>query len=89
MAKKTFKQESSAPAMSYISQPQDQPQQETKSKRIQVLIRPSVWERLQKIAYMERHSFNDLLNEICERYAEQEAEKVTRYDEAFGEELHK
>lgn len=62
------------------------PMQETKSKRIQVLIRPSVWERLQKIAYMERHSFNDLLNEICERYAEQEAEQVTRYDEIYGEE---
>lgn len=88
MAKKTFKQEKTPAAMAFISPVQEQ-QPETKSKRVQLLLKPSVWEDLQKIAHMERRSLNDLINRIGEQYAEREAKKVEQYNEIYGKELHK
>ncbi len=43
---------------------------ETKSKRMQILIKPSLYEKLRRIAEAEGISINSLINEIIEGYQE-------------------
>ena len=57
--------------------------EEIKSKRLNLLIYPSLLADLKKIAHMERRSVNDLINDVLSRYAEQEAEKIETYDKVF------
>jgi hypothetical protein len=58
---------------------------ETKSKRLNLLLQPSVFEDVTKIAHMKRTSANDLINAILKDYAEREAETIMKYDEVFGD----
>lgn len=89
MAKKTFKtatQEQQAnPALSYISEGKPEQEQELKSKRLNLLIRPSVYADIEKIAAMKRVSTNDLINTILDEYREREAAAVEKYNATFGE----
>ena len=89
MAKKTFKtatQEQRAnPALSYISEGKPEPEQELKSKRLNLLIRPSVYADIEKIAAMKRVSTNDLINTVLDDYREREAVAIEKYNAAFGE----
>lgn len=61
------------------------PEQQTKSKRLNLLLRPALLEDLKKIAAMERTSVNDLINTVLGEYAEQEAEQIEKYNSVFGE----
>lgn len=81
MPKKTFK-ENINPALNFISsesiaraeEPQKAPEGykpnplyiETKSKRLQLLIQPSLHEKLKKRASQESTSVNDLINTILQ-----------------------
>ena len=80
--KKSFKSDLN-PAMQFISVPQetsDKPQKitesqkakpiypETRSKRLQLLLTPSLHDNLKKIAQSENRSLNDLINSILESY---------------------
>lgn len=60
-------------------------EQQTKSKRLNLLLRPALLEDLKKIAAMERTSVNDLINTVLGEYAEQEAEQIEKYNSVFGE----
>ena len=95
MAKKSFKTAAvkDNPAVSYISAPEVQPEirytaeaaAETKSKRVNLLLRPSVYRQIEKLAAMQRTSPNDLINTILASYAEQERDTIEKYNEIFGE----
>lgn len=48
---------------------------ETKSKRVQVLMQPSLHARLKKLAYDKGLSFNELLHSTLEAYADEEEKR--------------
>lgn len=94
MAKKSFKTPAAVKdnaALSYISSPEVLPEirstveVETKSKRLNLLVRPSVYRQIEKLAAMQRTSPNDLINTVLAAYAEQERETIEKYNQIFGE----
>lgn len=60
------------------------PQEETKSKRLNLLLQPSVLDGLAKIARMKQTSVNDMINTILREYRDQQASLIVRYQEVFG-----
>lgn len=56
---------------------------ERKSKRLNLLIRPSLLADLHKVATMKQTSVNDLICIIIDEYNQKEAEAITRYNEVF------
>jgi predicted HicB family RNase H-like nuclease len=85
--KKSFKAGMQAQAaVSYITEAEDQaqPVEELKSKRVNLLLKPSIHERCNKIAYMSKVSFNDLVNKALEEYAQAHGDLVTKYDDTFS-----
>lgn len=78
MAKKSFKDSIGNPAMQFISTPVAEAPEapegykvnplyvETKSKRVQLLVKPSTVEKLRARATAEGRSLNDLINSILE-----------------------
>ena len=67
MPKKTFTNQIN-PAMQFISQTQEAERNmpETKSRRLQLLIRPSLHAKLRARAAKEGKSVNELINELLE-----------------------
>ena len=59
--------------------------QERKSKRLNLLLQPSIFEDLSKIAYIKKTSVNDLINSILKGFAETETASVDKYNEIFPE----
>ncbi len=59
--------------------------EETKTKRLNLLMLPSVCEDIGKLATMERVSTNELINSILKDYIEQNQEKLKKYEEVFGD----
>ena len=89
MSKKSFKGEN--PAMAFITQPTQQTQgtqytdiEETRSKRINMLLTPSLHENLTKIARVEGRSLNDLINVVLKVYEEENEQSIQRYAEIWG-----
>lgn len=87
---KSFKAEMSAqnvsPAATYISAPPAAAaEQEYKTKRFNLLIKPSTHSAIEKIAAMRRLSVNDLINKVLEAYAQDNAELIRKYDDTFKE----
>ena len=62
---------------------QTQSTQERKTKRLNLLIQPSILEDLGKIAYMKKTSTNDLINLIIRDYTAAESALITKYNEIF------
>ena len=58
---------------------------ETKSKRLNLLLFPSVAEAIEKIATMRRTSPNNLINEILREYIGEHNSEIERYNSAFRE----
>ena len=56
-------------------------QDETKSKRFSVLIRPSTAEALAKIAFAKKTSVNDIINTLAEDYVITNTAALQKYDE--------
>lgn len=94
MAKKSFKDTN--PALQFISlagseAPAAAParpaadQGEHKSKRLNLLLQPSVLAELTKIARMRQTSVNDLINCVLRDFRDQNADEIRRYDRVFGE----
>ena len=90
MAKKTFKGTAehikAAPALSFISEigaPIADDGREIKSKRINLLIKPTLYKNIEKVATMERISTNELINRVLEQYAREQADVIAKYDETF------
>ena len=57
--------------------------EETKSKRLNLLVYPSLLEDLKKIATMNRISVNELINEVLSEFAEKESRTISRYEKYF------
>ena len=96
MAKKTFKSEMQAgspAAASYISgakaegadrEGKPQPEGvELKSKRLNLLLKPSIFTGLDKIRTMQRVSFNEAVNQALSEYVAAHADLIARYDDTF------
>ena len=62
-------------------QTQDKP--ERKSKRLNLLLRPSLLADLYKVATMKQTSINDLICMIIDEYNQKEAATIAKYDEVF------
>ena len=58
--------------------------QERKTKRLNLLLQPSVLDNLSKIAHMKQTSVNDLINSVLKNYAETEKDSVIMYDKIFN-----
>ena len=92
MAKKSFKADmetqATGAAMAFISRPQDEQEKpiERKTKRLNLLIKPSVYNDLRKIAHMNRTSVNSLIDIIIEDYTEKNRDTIERYGAIYGEE---
>jgi len=56
---------------------------ERKTKRLNLLLQPSVLNNLSKIAHMKQTSVNDLINCVLKDYAEKEKHSVTAYNKIF------
>ena len=87
--KKSFKskmieQQVNAAAVSYITGAQEQEVKEIKSKRLNVLLKPSIYERIDKIATMKRISVNELLNIVLDDYANTNQDLINKFNETFG-----
>lgn len=95
-SKKTFKSEMQAgspAAASYISgakaegadrEGKPQPEGvELKSKRLNLLLKPSIFTGIDKIRTMQRVSFNETVNQALSEYVAAHADLIARYDETF------
>ncbi len=95
-SKKNFKADN--PAMQYITQPTEPTQQtdktqeqqdyearERKTKRLNLVMKPTLLVDINKIATMKQTSVNDLINTILDNYIEQEAATIERYNKVFIE----
>lgn len=58
---------------------------ETKSKRLNLLVRPGVLKEFAKIAHMQHTSVNDLLNRLMAEHNEKEASAIRQYDRLIKE----
>lgn len=59
---------------------------ETKTQRMNLLLKPSVCEDIQKVAYMKRNSVNGLISDILTEYIEENSDLLEKYKEIFGDE---
>lgn len=50
-------------------------------KRISLSIMPSLYEDVQKIAYIQRKSISDLVGELMEQYREEHEKELAGYEE--------
>ena len=95
-SKKTFKSEMQAgspAAASYISgakaegaNREGKPQPdgvELKSKRLNLLLKPSIFTGLDKIRTMQRVSFNEAVNKALSEYVEAHADLIAKFDATF------
>lgn len=91
-SKKTFKSEMQAgspAAASYISSDRE-PQAdgnseavELKSKRLNLLLKPSIFTGIDKIRTMRRVSFNEAVNQALSEYVEAHKDLIDKYDATF------
>ena len=56
---------------------------ETKSKRLNLLVRPGVLKEFAKIAYMQQTSVNELINRLISEYNAKESATIRQYDRLF------
>ena len=60
-----------------------QVEHELKTKRLNLLIKPSLFEKLTKIAHMEQTSVNELINSVLSDYTTSKKKTIERYAEVF------
>ncbi|MGF3115311.1 hypothetical protein ACQV2W_03625 [Facklamia sp. P12934] len=57
--------------------------EETKSKRTNLLLYPSIFEDLRKIAYIQQTSINDIMNDLGREFTLKHQEDIIKYDKFF------
>lgn len=62
----------------------NKPKRETKSKRLNLVIRPSLYQSIEKIAYMKQNSPNDQISKCLEEYVEKNKDLIEKYDDIFS-----
>ena len=60
---------------------------ETKSKRLNLLLYPSLLNDLKKIAVMKRTSVNDLINDVLTQYTGKNINMINEYNSVFKEQF--
>lgn len=98
MAKNKFDQESAFKSIIGISQPVEATQKQNHKgrpksgreikKRISVVVFPSVYDQIKKIAYIERKSVSDLIGELLSGYVSKNTEKLKEYDKIKLQQNH-
>lgn len=58
--------------------------EERKTKRLNLLLQPSIMDDLKKIAAMKQTSVNDLINSVLKDYNLAEKSMIEKYDRVFG-----
>ena len=58
---------------------------EAKSKRLNLLLQPSLLEDLSKIATMKKDSVNNLINTVMSEYRDKHKDIIKKHDSIFGE----
>ena len=58
---------------------------EKKTARINVLLKESVKEDANKVAYMQRDTLNSVINKLLEQYVADHQDDLKKYDEVFGD----
>lgn len=58
---------------------------EIKSKRLNLLLYPSLLNDLKKIAAMKRTSVNDLINDVLTQYTDKNINMINEYNSVFKE----
>lgn len=86
MSKKSFKDN---PAMAFITHTTDYThdtnRKETKSKRLNLLLTPSLHSNLLKIARVEGISLNELINIVLKKHEQQNQEAINKFTDIWGE----
>ncbi|NTW82389.1 MAG: hypothetical protein HGB36_03355 [Chlorobiaceae bacterium] len=62
---------------------------EPKSKRLNLLVRPSMMKDFTKIAYMRRSSINDLINRLIAECVSKDGSLIEEYDRMFRDKSQK
>ena len=93
MAKKSFKKEIKKietpasklllKAKSKSKHKKKQKNFETKSARLNLLLKPSIKKAIGKLSTIDRVSTNELINRILEKYAKVRSKDVDRYDKFY------
>jgi len=89
MSKKSFKTDN--PAMAFITQPTHDTQStqgtegEIRSKRLNLLLPPSLHSNLSKIARVEGISLNELINVVLENHTKQNQDTIQKFIEIWGD----
>lgn len=94
MSKKSFKDIN--PVMQFITKAETQETDktdntqhthsgpETKSKRLNLLLYPSIYRDLEKIARVDGVSVNELINSVLDEFRDQRSEAIKRYETIWG-----
>lgn len=80
---KVEKPKATAPETKPIKAPKKADSKETKSKRLNLLMQPSILEDFNKVAFMERTSMNDLINTMIKDYCEAHRDEIETYNKYF------
>ena len=80
---KVEKTKATMPETKPAKAPKKEDSKETKSKRLNLLIQPSVLEDFNKVAFMERTSMNDLINTMIKGYCDAHREERETYNKYF------
>lgn len=59
------------------------PKKEAKSKRLNLLLQPSLMEDLGKVAFMKKDSVNNLINTVLTSYRDENRDLVEKYNKVF------
>ena len=63
--------------------PPKEPKGETKSKRLNLLLQPSLMEDLGKVAFMKKDSVNNLINTVLTSYRDENKDIIEKYNKVF------
>lgn len=95
MARKSFKKEikkRETPAGKLLLKSKDKSKRkkkqkdfETKSARLNLLIKPGTKKSIGKLATIERISTNELINRVLEKYIKSNSKNIDRYDKFYKE----
>lgn len=77
------KEEKHLPEFTGLKRGRKPSKEETKTKRLNLLMLPSVYEDITKIAAMKRSSINDLINTVLKQYISDNQELIEKYNEVF------
>lgn len=75
-----------AEASEFAEKPKAQkPMKEIRNRRVQLVLKPSDYDALEKIAHIKRKSTNGILNDLVADLIEREQAAIDTYDQLYGD----